>query len=67
MEKQETIFFFNLAIVGGSFIKHGGQNPIEPAYYNLPIIHGPHTQNFKDIYNFFNKKKFVIKLLTLIN
>ena len=61
-ETRDYFPFSNLAIVGGSFIKHGGQNPIEPAYYNLPIIHGPHTQNFKEIYNFFNKKKICYKI-----
>ena len=61
-ETRDYFPISKLAIVGGSFIEHGGQNPIEPAYYNLPIIHGPYTQNFKDIYNFFNKKKISYKI-----
>ncbi len=34
------------ALVGGSLIPHGGQNPIEPALLGCPILHGPHMHNF---------------------
>jgi len=37
--------------VGGSLIKHGGQNPIEPAKLRTAILHGPHVWNFADVYN----------------
>ena len=40
----------NFVFMGGSWIEHGGQNPIEPAVYNLPILHGPHVFNFKQVY-----------------
>lgn len=36
--------------MGGSLIAKGGQNPIEPACFERPIIHGPHTFNFEKIY-----------------
>lgn len=36
----------DIAIIGGSFIPHGGQNPLEPAYWGKPIICGPHMHNF---------------------
>ncbi|PLW75045.1 3-deoxy-D-manno-octulosonic acid transferase [Cohaesibacter celericrescens] len=39
-----------IAFVGGSLVSHGGQNPIEPARLGCAILHGPHTHNFKDIY-----------------
>ena len=29
---------------------HGGQNPIEPAKLGAAILHGPHVQNFADVY-----------------
>ncbi|HJN37914.1 MAG TPA: glycosyltransferase N-terminal domain-containing protein [Gammaproteobacteria bacterium] len=51
-----TIPFFKLAnivIMGGSFVCHGGHNPLEPAYCNVPIITGPHTHNFKELYQQF--------------
>lgn len=39
----------NIAFVGGSLVKHGGHNPLEPALYAIPILMGPHTFNFSDI------------------
>lgn len=39
----------DIAFVGGSLIERGGHNMIEPAYWALPTICGPHTFNFADI------------------
>jgi 3-deoxy-D-manno-octulosonic-acid transferase len=39
-----------LAFIGGSFVPHGGQNPIEPAKLGCAILHGPHVHNFSDVY-----------------
>jgi len=36
--------------VGGSLVRHGGQNPIEPAKLGAAILHGPHIWNFAEIY-----------------
>jgi 3-deoxy-D-manno-octulosonic-acid transferase len=36
--------------IGGSFVKHGGQNPIEAAKLGSAILHGPHVWNFAEIY-----------------
>ncbi len=38
-----------VAFVGGSLVPRGGQNMIEPAACGLPVLFGPHTQNFADI------------------
>ena len=38
-----------VVIVGGSFIPHGGQNPLEAMYYRKPLIFGKHMFNFKQI------------------
>ena len=38
------------AFLGGSLVKHGGQNPIEPAKLGVPVLHGPHIENFRDVY-----------------
>lgn len=35
--------------MGGSLMKRGGQNILEPAIFSKPIIFGPHMFNFKDI------------------
>jgi 3-deoxy-D-manno-octulosonic-acid transferase len=36
------------AFVGGSLVKKGGQNIMEPAAWKKPVIFGPHTYNFED-------------------
>ncbi len=43
----------NVAIIGGSFIPHGGQNPLEPAFWGKPIICGPYMDNFYFIDEFY--------------
>jgi len=45
----EMPFFYgvaDVAIVGGSFENHGGQNFIEACAIGTPVIVGPHTRNF---------------------
>ena len=42
----------NNVFLGGSLIKHGGQNPLEAARYNCNILHGPNVGNFKEIYSY---------------
>ena len=39
----------DIAVMGGSFIPHGGQNPLEPAEWKVPVIFGPHMENFRSI------------------
>ena len=49
----ELGLFYRLAraaFLGGSLIAHGGQNPLEAARLSVPVIAGPHTGNFDDIY-----------------
>ena len=43
-------------------MKHGGQNPIEVAYNNSLIFHGPYVYNFTEIYNFLNKENIAFKI-----
>jgi 3-deoxy-D-manno-octulosonic-acid transferase len=40
----------SVVFMGGSLVRHGGQNPIEPAKLGAAILHGPHVWNFADIY-----------------
>ena len=51
----------NIVFMGGSLINHGGQNPLEPAKLGCKIIHGPHIDNFKEIYNRLNEMKISTK------
>lgn len=39
----------SVAFVGGSLIRFGGQNVLEPARMGKAVISGPHTFNFKEI------------------
>ncbi len=48
--------------IGGSLVDHGGQNPIEVAYNNSLIFHGPHVHNFIEIYNFLDKENIAFKI-----
>ena len=36
-----------VAFVGGSLIPHGGQNPLEPAGFGVPVVMGPSYENFR--------------------
>lgn len=39
----------DIAFVGGSLVKKGGHNPIEPAIYAIPVIYGTHMEDFSEI------------------
>jgi 3-deoxy-D-manno-octulosonic-acid transferase len=39
----------DLAFVGGSLIKRGGHNPLEPAQFGVPVLMGPSYENFRDV------------------
>jgi 3-deoxy-D-manno-octulosonic-acid transferase len=50
----ELGLFYRLApfaFVGGSLIRHGGQNPLEPAKLGCAVLAGPHTFNFTTAYD----------------
>jgi 3-deoxy-D-manno-octulosonic-acid transferase len=37
------------SFVGGSLVPRGGHNMVEPAQHGIPIVIGPHTENFRDV------------------
>lgn len=37
------------AFVGGSLVPSGGHNPIEPALFGIPVLFGPHMEDFSEI------------------
>ncbi len=47
----ELGIFYRIAaitFIGGSLVKHGGQNPFEPARLDCAIMYGPHMHNFNE-------------------
>jgi len=50
--------------LGGSLINHGGQNPLEPARYGCNILHGPHIDNFKEIYKYLENINISKKIIS---
>ncbi len=42
-----------VAFVGGSLVARGGHNILEPAQHGVPIVIGPHYENFRDIITIF--------------
>jgi 3-deoxy-D-manno-octulosonic-acid transferase len=45
----------DIAVIGKSFTGHGGQNPLEPAYWGKAILCGPHMENFPFIADFYRE------------
>jgi 3-deoxy-D-manno-octulosonic-acid transferase len=39
----------SVAYVGGGMFVPGGHNPLEPAQYGVPVVMGPHYENFREI------------------
>jgi 3-deoxy-D-manno-octulosonic-acid transferase len=39
----------DVAFVGGSLVKKGGHNPLEPAQFGVPVVMGPSYENFREV------------------
>lgn len=49
MGEIETYFgLCDLIFMGGSLVDIGGHNPLEPAYFSLPLLTGPIYRNFEE-------------------
>ncbi|HEV2113261.1 MAG TPA: 3-deoxy-D-manno-octulosonic acid transferase, partial [Terriglobales bacterium] len=51
-----------IALVGGSLEPRGGHNILEPAQFGVPVVVGPHMENFRDIMSTFAENKAVLQL-----
>lgn len=49
----------DIAFVGGSLVPRGGHSILEPAQHGVPILVGPHTENFRDIVALFQSRDAV--------
>ncbi|MFT7667718.1 MAG: 3-deoxy-D-manno-octulosonic-acid transferase [Planctomycetota bacterium] len=45
-ELERVYGLSDLVFIGGTLIPHGGQNMLEPASQGIPVIYGPHIENF---------------------
>jgi 3-deoxy-D-manno-octulosonic-acid transferase len=45
-EMAAYVAMADAAIIGGSLLPFGGQNLIEPCALGVPVVVGPHTENF---------------------
>jgi 3-deoxy-D-manno-octulosonic-acid transferase len=62
----QTKSFFKICktvFLGGSIIKHGGQNPLEAVRYGCNVIHGPNIWNFEEIYSLLKKHEVSNKIM----
>jgi len=50
----------DIVFVGGSLVKKGGHNILEPASLGRPVLFGPHMFNFRDIAELFLKNQAAI-------
>jgi len=49
----ELMLFYgiaDIAFVGGSLVKHGGHNPLEPLVFKVPVVSGKYTFNFPEVF-----------------
>jgi len=56
----------SLAIIGGSILDHGGQNPIEPMSLNIQTAVGPSIYNFKDMVSDAEKNKAIFRFKDVV-
>ena len=49
----------DIAFVGGSLVPRGGHSILEPAQHGVAILVGPHTENFRDIVDLFQRNNAV--------
>ncbi len=50
----------NIAFVGGSLGRRGGQNMIEPAAYGAAVCYGPNTKNFRDVTDLLKERQAAV-------
>lgn len=55
-ELRKLYVVADVVFMGGSLVRRGGQNPVEPACFARPIVHGRWTFNFEEIYERLNQE-----------
>jgi 3-deoxy-D-manno-octulosonic-acid transferase len=52
----------DVVFIGGSLVKTGGHNLLEPALFKKPIVFGPHMSNFRETTSLFLKRKAALSV-----
>jgi 3-deoxy-D-manno-octulosonic-acid transferase len=63
-ELAEIYGLATVVFVGGSLLRRGGQNPLEPARWGVPLVFGPHMENFREMAALFRKNKAAVEIST---
>ena len=66
-ETKNFLKFCKITFIGGTFINHGGQNPLEAARLGCSIIHGKSIYNFTEVFNLLNKMNISHKVTNIKN
>jgi 3-deoxy-D-manno-octulosonic-acid transferase len=61
-ELAEIYGLATVVFVGGSLVRRGGQNPLEAARWGVPLIFGPHMENFQEIAALFQENQAAIQI-----
>ena len=61
-ETKSFLKLSKIAFMGKSIYSRGGQNPLEAARFGNRIIHGPHVENFVEVYDFLKKQGISTKI-----
>jgi 3-deoxy-D-manno-octulosonic-acid transferase len=52
----------SVAFIGGSLVPRGGHNPLEAAQFGVPVVTGPSTTNFREIYGSLASEEALVTL-----
>ena len=66
-ETKSFLKLSKIAFMGKSIYSKGGQNPLEAARFGNRIIHGPHIENFVEVYDFLKKHGISTKVNSFKN
>jgi 3-deoxy-D-manno-octulosonic-acid transferase len=61
-ELQRWYSIATVAFVGKSLTAHGGQNPVEPIVAGVPVLFGPHMENFSSLARVLVEKKGAVQV-----
>jgi 3-deoxy-D-manno-octulosonic-acid transferase len=61
-ELAEIYGLATVVFVGGSLVRRGGQNPLEPARWGVPVVFGPHMENFREIVSLFRENRAAVEI-----